>query len=303
MLNRKELRLLKSKLRVSSFAIALLMLFLSACGAPSGEADPETADPAESLTYETVLRDPNGMPIPDYSDVNRSVLEPALFFKDEKGRMQYDDPSVRLYTGIDVSSFQGTVDWDAVREDGIDFVMLRAGGRGWAENGLMYEDDMFRKNCADAAEAGLKVGAYFFSQATNEAEAEEEARFLLGIIKDCPLTYPVAFDWEHVDDNPDARTNAVSDEMLTACAVRFCDVIREGGFEPIIYFNRKLGYFFYDLSIVKTYDFWLAEFADAPAFIYQYKMWQYSDSGSVDGISGIVDLNISLYDFSQTVKK
>lgn len=288
--------------KTMSFLLSMLVFLLCFVSCNSGSTPGQNLTENEVITQEpdTVLRDPNGMPIPVYSDVERAKLNPDLLSFDENGRVVYTDSDVKLFFGVDVSAFQGKINWTAVKEDGVHFVMLRLGGRGWGEKGVMYTDDAFFSNYRQAKEAGLKVGAYFFSQATSPEEAEEEARFVLDFLGDTPLDYPVAFDWEHIEDNPDARTNNVSEETLTACALRFCQCIEEGGYQPIIYFSRKLGYFFYDLSVVNQYGFWLAEFNEAPAFIYEYKMWQYSDSGTVNGIDTIVDLNISLIDYSET---
>lgn len=175
--------------------------------------------------------------------------------------------------------------------------MLRVGYRGYGQKGIMGKDDKFDSNYEGAKKAGLKVGAYFFSQATNESEAREEADFVLDAVRDCPLDYPIAYDWEFVD-NDEARTNGMTSEDITVCAKAFCEAIKSAGKVPVIYFNCETGYFNYDLPQVKDYDFWLAEYYDTPSFYYNYKMWQYSKTGSVDGISGDVDMNISIVDFS-----
>ena len=249
------------------------------------------------ITTETPVTDISGRIIPNHTDIAKSVLSPEFFVRDGKGRMTYSDPAVKTYTGIDVSVFQGDIDWDAVKNDGIDFVMLRVGYRGYGQKGIMGKDDKFDSNYEGAKKAGLKVGAYFFSQATNESEAREEAAFVLDAVRDCPLDYPIAYDWEFVD-NGEARTNGMTSEDITVCAKAFCEAIKSAGKVPVIYFNCETGYFNYDLPQVKDYDFWLAEYYDTPSFYYNYKMWQYSKTGSVDGISGDVDMNISIVDFS-----
>ena len=249
------------------------------------------------ITTEPPVTDISGRIIPNHTDIAKSVLSPEFFVRDGKGRMTYSDPAVKTYTGIDVSVFQGDIDWDAVKNDGIDFVMLRVGYRGYGQKGIMGKDDKFDSNYEGAKKAGLKVGAYFFSQATNESEAREEAAFVLDAVRDCPLDYPIAFDWEFVD-NGEARTNGMTSEDITVCAKAFCEAIKSAGKVPVIYFNCETGYFNYDLPQVKDYGFWLAEYYDTPSFYYNYKMWQYSKTGSVDGISGDVDMNISIVDFS-----
>lgn len=249
------------------------------------------------ITTEPPVTDISGRIIPNHTDIAKSVLSPEFFVRDGNGRMTYSDSSVKTYTGIDVSVFQGDIDWDAVKNDGIDFVMLRVGYRGYGQKGIMGKDDKFDSNYEGAKKAGLKVGAYFFSQATNESEAREEAAFVLDAVRDCPLDYPIAFDWEFVD-NDEARTNGMTSEDITVCAKAFCEAIKSAGKVPVIYFNCETGYFNYDLPQVKDYGFWLAEYYDTPSFYYNYKMWQYSKTGSVDGISGDVDMNISIVDFS-----
>ena len=249
------------------------------------------------ITTEPPVTDISGRIIPNHTDIAKSVLSPEFFVRDGKGRMTYSDPAVKTYPGIDVSVFQGDIYWDAVKNDGIDFVMLRVGYRGYGQKGIMGKDDKFDSNYEGAKKAGLKVGAYFFSQAANESEAREEAAFVLDAVRDCPLDYPIAYDWEFVD-NDEARTNGMTSEDITVCAKAFCEAIKSAGKVPVIYFNCETGYFNYDLPQVKDYDFWLAEYYDTPSFYYNYKMWQYSKTGSVDGISGDVDMNISIVDFS-----
>lgn len=246
---------------------------------------------------EPVIMDGNGDVIPVYNDVEKSVLDPDKFRKNEKGRVYYDDPEVTLYNGIDISVYQGEIDWEAVKNDGIDFVMLRAGYRGYGTNGSLNEDENFRKNCENAFAAGLKVGVYFFSQAITVKEAREEAAFTLKIIKDYDITYPVAYDWEVIDYDT-ARTDGLDNETITQCALAFCERISQAGYQSTIYFNCALGYFSYDLSLVKNHYFWLAEYKDAPSFIYDFRIWQYTQEGAVAGVNTKVDMNISLTDFS-----
>lgn len=267
--------------------IVLLILssvvLLSGCSF-SFNSEPTTSAPI----YAT---DVNGEYVPIHKDVDESCLDPHLFTMDENGRMNYEDDAFTVITGIDVSVFQGEIDWNKVKEDGIDFVILRVGFRGYGSKGIMEEDRKFRENFVQAKQAGLDVGAYFYSQAVNETEAREEAKFVLDIIKDIELDYPIAYDWEYVDYDT-ARTDNMTSSEITLCAKAFCDEIKAAGREVIIYFNREIGYFEYDLNTLKNIDFWLAEYSDYPTFIYKYKMWQYTDNGIVDGIDSSVDMNI-----------
>lgn len=250
----------------------------------------------ETTTSEITTEDSNGVPY--YSDVPASVFLPEHFTKKD-GRIVYIDDSVKYYTGIDVSTFQGDIDWDAVADDGIDFAIIRIGFRGYGSAGSMHEDDTARKNIEGALDAGLKVGVYFFSQAINTDEAVAEAELVLEIIKDYNITYPVVFDWEN-EPGIGMRTDDLSDTVLTDCAVAFCEKVKTAGYTPAVYFNLNFGYLRYDLSRIKDYVFWYAQHeGEQPDFYYNYSIWQYSDSGSVDGINGNVDMNISFNDFSK----
>lgn len=235
--------------------------------------------------------DINGDFVPVHDDVDESMLDPKLFYTDENGRMSYADESRAFLTGIDVSVFQGNINWEEVAADGIDFVILRIGYRGYGTKGIMGIDDNFYKNYDGAVNAGLKVGAYFYSQATNAEEAREEARYVLSALGDRELQMPVVYDWEYVD-NAEARTANMTSEQITECAVNFCNEIELSGRDVMIYFNREIGYFEYELARISGYDFWLAEYSEYPTFIYKFNMWQYTDCGTVNGIGSRVDLNI-----------
>lgn len=253
--------------------------------------------PESSTTASSGLTNTYGQEIPAYSDVEFSPLDAELFMKNEEGRYFYADSAVKTYTGVDVSSHQGSVDWNAVKNDGIDFTMLRVGYRGYGPEGKLGDDDTFRYNYENAKAAGLDVGVYFFSQATTPEEAREEARFVLDRIDGLDITYPVAYDWEAIDYDT-ARTDGMTTEQISDCAAAFCDTVAQRGYTVLVYFNRELGYFNYDLSKLQDYHFWLAEYLSAPTFVYDYKIWQYAKDGSVDGINGNVDLNISVHDFA-----
>lgn len=271
--------------------LCMVLICLTACHKAPPEVE-STSAPAP-VYYEDV----NGDLVPAFEGVDASSLDAKLFREDENGRMVYDDDSVELLTGIDVSVFQGDINWEKVADDGIDFVILRCGGRGYGSKGEMYEDSKFEENYKDAVAAGLDVGAYFFSQAISTDEAVEEAKFVLDIIKDKELAFPVVFDWEHMD-NEDARTNEINGEQVTQFANAFCETIRQAGFEPMIYLNCEFGYFKYDIAAVKDIDFWFAEYSEKPSYYYNYKIWQYSKNGNVAGIDGSVDMNVAIKDIA-----
>lgn len=208
---------------------------------------------------------------------------------------QYDGRYLKLIegeslTGIDVSSYQYDIDWQAVKDSGVDFAIIRLGYRGY-ESGKIVADKYAQTNLKGAAEAGLQLGVYFFSQAVTPEEAEEEAYYVLGIIKDHNITMPVVYDWESVHDE-DARTNGMDKETLTRCARAFLETIDTAGYQATLYFNKTQARKLLDLAQLKDYDFWLASYTDRLNFPYNIKMWQYTNTGKVPGIEVECDINV-----------
>lgn len=191
--------------------------------------------------------------------------------------------------GIDVSYWQGDIDWQQVKQAGVEFVMLRLGWRG-SEQGLIFPDDYVEKNYQGALEAGLQVGGYFFSQAITVEEACEEARFVLELVDGWQLDMPIVFDWELLDG--DARTGDMTPRLLTECTKAFCGEIREAGYQSMVYFNPMLADSYLYIEELVEYPFWLAMYDHPMDYPYQIDMWQYTASGSVPGIEGDVDLNL-----------
>ena len=219
-------------------------------------------------------------------------------FVTRNGRAYYlEDSHVTSLVGIDVSSYQENIDWNTVKNSGIDFVMLRCGFRGYG-SGQLAIDKYFDKNLQGAIEAGLDVGVYFYSQAINAQEAIEEAEMTISLIGENPITYPVVFDWEIVTTDK-ARTDGMSVDTLTECTRAFCDTVKNAGFTPMVYQNKRTSLLKLDLPMLTDYDFWLAEYNDEATYYYDYQIWQYSDSGIVPGIKGKVDINIAFKDYSK----
>lgn len=202
--------------------------------------------------------------------------------------------AVHSGVGVDVSEFQGDIDWQQVKDSGIEFAMLRIGYRGTTQ-GMLFADECFEKNYEGARAAGLDVGVYFFSQATTEEEAREEASFVLDLLGDRKLQYPVAFDWElPVSKDSAYRVNSVSGAEAAQYGMIFCEEILAMGYRPMVYTNKYCAYQFFDLNAWKNYDLWYAEYQEQPSLYYEYRMWQYTESGTVPGISVPVDLNICM---------
>ena len=188
--------------------------------------------------------------------------------------------------GIDVSHWQQSINWDAVAADDIQFVML-----GTRYNNAV--DPFFQSNASKAAEAGLKVGAYIYSYATTTQMAEQEADFVLNLIKDYPISYPVVFDVES------SEMSALSPSELSAVINAFCKKIRAAGYYPMVYANDYWLTNKIDMSSV-NYDVWVARY-DVRHSYSNAAMWQATNSGSVSGISGNVDINFAYKDFSSLI--
>lgn len=201
---------------------------------------------------------------------------------------------VKSMVGIDVSKFQGEIDWQQVKEAGVEFAILRVGIRGYG-TGEMKIDDRFYENCRRATEQGIRVGVYFFSAAVNEEEAVEEADFVLDAISGCVIEMPVVFDTEPIYYD-DARTDDLTPNRLTSITKAFCDRIREAGYEPVIYANAKRFATVLHLEELEAYDKWLADYREAPDYPYAFKMWQFTEKGTVPGIDGYVDLDLYFYE-------
>ncbi len=200
--------------------------------------------------------------------------------------------------GVDVSSHQEKIDWQAVKEAGVDYAMIRVGWRGYTEGGLNVDTSAL-ENLQGATEAGLPVGVYLYSQAITVEEAREEAKLVLDVIKDWDITYPVVYDWEWIGG--DARTVNADGRTVTDCTKAFCTEIEQAGYRPAFYFNQDLASRLFYMEELQNYDFWLAQYTDAMTFPYNVEMWQYSCTASIPGIQEEVDLNMCFRDY-ETLK-
>lgn len=234
-------------------------------------------------TIPTQPTEPKPTLIPNPYDASDFVLSDGFMQLVDGGAM----------TGIDVSYHQKEINWRKVKDAGVQFVIVRLGYRGY-ETGSLVEDNMAMKNLQSAKDAGLLVGAYFYSQAINAEEAAEEARFALEILNGFQLDLPIAYDWEYVSET--ARTANVDGQTMTDCTIAFCDTILAGGYETMVYFNPQMAEHKLDMIALqdKGYPFWLAHFSDVMTFPHQIWIWQYSYTGKIPGISGTVDFNIML---------
>ncbi len=190
--------------------------------------------------------------------------------------------------GIDVSKWNGTIDWNQVKASGVNYVIIRCGYRG-SSAGALIEDPKYKANIEGATKAGLKVGVYFFSQAIDEVEAVQEASMVLSLVKNYKISYPIFLDVEASG----GRADNISKETRTAVCKAFCQTIQNSGYTAGVYANKTWLTSKIDTSQLGSYKIWLAQYAAAPTYTGRYEIWQYKDSGSVPGISGHVDLNLS----------
>ena len=217
---------------------------------------------------------------------------------DENGYPSYYEDGKKIsHLGADLSEYQGDVDFAAMKNAGVEFVMLRIGGRYYGDDGLLYTDKAFDNYYQQAKAAGLKVGAYFFSQAASAEDAAEEAKYSIEKLSGKQLDYPIALDWENIADDT-ARTDNVTGDQLTDIAETFCDTVTASGYKSLVYSNTQQMFVMYDFETMKDYDFWLADYREFPTMYYKFDMWQYTMEGKIDGVEGTVDLNISFTDFT-----
>lgn len=208
--------------------------------------------------------------------------------KTEIKKMQATSGNTTL--GIDVSKWNKEIDWDKVKAAGVDYAIIRCGYRG-SVTGCLVEDPYFAQNIKGAKAAGVKVGIYFFTQATNEIEAVEEASMAISLIRDYKLEYPVFIDTEGAGGN--GRADGLDVETRTAVCEAFCATVKNAGYKSGVYASRSWYNNNLNVSGLEKYVIWLAEYRSAPIYQGYYQMWQYTSKGKVDGISGNVDMNLS----------
>lgn len=211
---------------------------------------------------------------------------------------------VQAALGIDVSRYQGVIDWDQVAASGVQFAMVRVGYRTQA-TGVLNEDPYARYNLQEAQRVGIKVGAYFFSAAVNEAEAVEEAVFTANLIDKYKITFPVAYDCEGFRDAA-SRQHNLGREVRTALAVRFLDTIAARGYTPMFYASRNemTDNKDWDMNILNRYKVWVAQYPSEPfpitpmsSYAGIQAMWQYTEKAVIPGIAGGVDMNVSYFNY------
>ncbi len=228
-------------------------------------------------------------------NINNFVIEDGFM-------AYYDDEGKKIsHLGVDISYHQPNVDWDALKASQVEFVMLRCGYRGYSEGGLVA-DEKFREYALKCNEYDIPMGVYFFTQAISVEEAEKEAEFVLDLIKDYKISYPVAFDTEYInDESARTNTNEISDELRTDMIVAFCEKVREAGYYPMYYASENWVRRNMNFEKLSDYDLWAAMYLDENDFLYDHTIWQYTSTGNIPGIDTMVDLDISMVDYAQFV--
>ena len=190
--------------------------------------------------------------------------------------------------GIDVSKWNGNIDWNAVKNSGISYVIIRCGYRG-STTGALIEDPKFKTNIAGATKAGLKVGIYFFTQAVDEVEAVEEASMTIGLIRNYNISYPVFLDVESSGGRADGLDSGTRTNVINA----YCQTIRNSGYTAGVYANKTWLTKKMNAGALSSYKIWLAQYNTAPTYSGKIDLWQYTSKGSVKGIGGNTDMNLS----------
>ena len=254
---------------------------------PSGSTKVQVKDKVEYLVINDI-----SLLMKTESDIDAEAEDSAqeISDKDKTEIKKAQAVSGSSTLGIDVSKWQGEIDWDKVKNSGIDFVIIRCGYRG-SVTGSLVEDPYFLQNIRGATSSGLKVGVYFFTQATNEVEAVEEASMVVSLLGDYELQYPVFIDTEGAGG--EGRADNLDAETRTMVCEAFCRTIENAGFEAGVYASRNWYNNNLNTSELEDYVIWLAEYRSAPLYQGYYRMWQYTSKGKVDGIEGNVDMNIS----------
>lgn len=224
----------------------------------------------------------------DYNYSNLVYKKPFLRY--------YSNNHLSSFVGVDVSKIDDYIDYNALKNAGVDFVMIKLGQRGYY-SGEISLDDNFLDNYQRAKQAGLKVGVYFFTAAISHEEAKEEAEFVINTISENGVDYPVVYYNETINDS-EIRSDALSQMQRTNIAMTFMDTIKDAGYYPMLYGNEEWLVKKYSIGSLTNYDVWLSDISDIPDYPYKFQMWRYSTTGNISGIAGYANVNICFIDYS-----
>ena len=268
----------------------------------SGEKESETEEEDDDEKDEVTsiqVRHADGTK--EWVDVNTDISRNKYDYSNLKYQKPfmnyYEDGKVVSKSGVDISANQGDVDFTKLKNAGCDFVMLKAGSRGYS-SGNIVSDANFRDNLKSAKKAGLDIGVYFCSQAVSKAEAREEADEILDVISGYSVKYPVAFVMENVDGDM-ARIEALDMTERTQIAKAFMNRIEDAGYKAMIYGDKEWLLTMVDMEELQDFDVWFAQDSDEPEYPYEFGMWQYDSDASIKGISGDATLIMSFKDYAR----
>ena len=220
--------------------------------------------------------------------------------EEKAGLRRYMENGKKIsYVGVDLSKQNGDVNFNSMKAAGVDYVMIRLGGRGYS-TGQISLDENFKKNIEGAAAAGLDIGVYFYSQAISQEAALQEVNFVIQNLESyrASVKYPIAFDMEFVA-NDTARIDSLTKDEKTNIATSFLESVKAAGYVPMLYGDKEWLLKEIDLARLQSYDVWLVQEQELPDYPYQFTMWQYSTEGVVNGVTGDANLNISFVGYSQ----
>ena len=235
----------------------------------------------QTINGKTYFYDKSGKPV-----TGTQIIQGVTYNFGSDGAIQTSVNGSKF--GIDISRHNGKIDWNAVKSSGVDYVIIRCGYRG-SSSGALITDQNFQSNIKGATAAGLKVGIYVFSQAVNEVEAVKEASLAVSLAKGYKLTYPIFIDTE----SSGGRADKIDVATRTAVVNAFCQTVQSAGYQAGIYASKSWFETKLSMGSVGNYRIWLAQYAAAPTYSGRYDMWQYSSKGTISGINGKVDLNLS----------
>ncbi len=249
----------------------------------------EYAEAVANSDWEAVFSEPD-------EKIPLHTFDKSLITTDENGYRIYRENGVKTsLTGIDVSKWNEDIDWEQVRNAGIEFVMIRI-GNSKLNSGEITLDPRYEEYIEGAQAAGLKVGVYYYSQAVTVEEALKEAQFCIENLAGRDITFPVVFDTERYDGS--SRADVIEKDLRTDIAVAFLNRIKDAGYIPAVYMNTSWSLTAVDLERLTEYDLWYAYYGEELYWPYRFTMWQYTDKASVPGIKGNTDLNIAFIDYS-----
>lgn len=257
----------------------------------------EVTDAETNHVNQTMIKKSDGteewVTISPYITKNKYNFEGLVY---ETPIMKYYENSKNISNmGVDISKENGTVDFNKLKNAGVQFVMIKVGARGYG-SGQITLDDHFTEYVEGATNAGLNIGVYFYSQAVTKEEALEEANLVYESIKNYKITYPIAFYMEKITGDI-SRADSLTKEARSSIALDFLQALKNVGYKGIIYGNKEWLIQKINLSTVGSFDIWLSQVGDVPDYPYKFSMWQYTQSGKIDGINGDAGLNICFINY------